>query len=262
MNLVGSLFRSSIGRKILMAVTGVILIGFVIGHLVGNLQVFQDPDHLNGYAQFLHQLGPLLWVARIGLIVAAVVHIWAATVLTLENKKARGGAYGFKHTIQATLASRAMRWTGYIVLAFLLYHLAHFTLGVVQTETFKETPPLNHYTMKADYRVAGFTVVQAGADVPNVYNMVVLDVHSMVILGFQNSVVALFYIVAVGLLSLHLLHGFDSLFQTLGLRNAKWSACLHKIAVVFCLAYFLGNLAIPGAVLAGKLSPRTVVAAR
>ncbi|MEO6243883.1 MAG: succinate dehydrogenase, partial [Opitutaceae bacterium] len=107
MNLVGSLFGSSIGRKILMAVTGVILIGFVIGHLVGNLQVFQDPDHLNGYAQFLYNLGPLLWVARIGLIVAVVIHIWAATVLTLENHKARGPeAYGVKHTIRATLASR------------------------------------------------------------------------------------------------------------------------------------------------------------
>ncbi len=235
-----------------MAVTGVILIGFVIGHLVGNLQVFQDPDHLNGYAQFLHQLGPLLWVARIGLIVATVLHIWAATVLTLENKRARGTGprYAFKHTIQATLASRLMRWTGVVVLAFLIYHLAHFTLGVVQTETYKDTPPLNHYTMKEDYRVAGFTVVSKGADVRNV--------HDMVILGFQKPVVAIFYIIAVGLLSLHLLHGFDSLFQTVGLRNAKWSGCLRKIAIVFCLAYFLGNLAIPGAVLAGQLKADTV----
>lgn len=248
MNLVGSLFRSSIGRKILMAVTGVILIGFVIGHLVGNLQIFQDPDHLNGYAQFLHQLGPLLWVARIGLIVAAVVHIWAATVLTLENDKARGSSYGFKHTIQATFASRMMRWSGLVVLVFLIYHLLHFTFGVVQTETFKETPPLNHYTMKADYRVAGFTVVQAGADVPNVYNMVVL--------GFQNKIVALFYIIAVGLLSLHILHGFDSLFQTLGLRNAKWSGLLRKISVVFCAAYFFFNLMIPASVLLGRLQPQ------
>ena len=90
MNLVGSLFSSSIGRKILMAVTGLILIGFVIGHLVGNLQVFQDPDHLNGYAQFLHQLGPLLWVVRIGLLVVAGIHIWAGITLSLENTKARG----------------------------------------------------------------------------------------------------------------------------------------------------------------------------
>lgn len=251
MNLVGSLFRSTIGRKILMAVTGLILIGFVVGHLVGNLQVFQDPDHINGYAQFLHQLGPLLWVARIGLIVAAVIHIWAATVLTLENKKARGDAtrYAFKHTIRATLSSRLMRWTGYIVLAFLIYHLAHFTLGVVQTSTFKETPPLNHYTMKEDYRVAGFPVVKQGADV--------LNVHDMVILGFQSPLVAVFYIIAVGLLSIHLAHGIESLFQTLGLRNEKWGAGLRKFAVAFAVLYFLGNLAIPGAVLAGKLQPQT-----
>lgn len=247
MNLAGSFFGSSIGRKIIMAVTGVILIGFVVGHLVGNLQVFQDPDHINGYAQFLHQLGPLLWVARIGLIVAAVLHIWAATALTLENKQARGTGprYAFKHTIQATLASRLMRWTGYIVLAFLIYHLAHFTLGAAQSATFKEN--LKHYIMQGDYRVAGFPVVKAGAEV--------LDVHTMVILGFQNAIVAIFYIVAVGLLSIHLLHGFDSLFQTLGLRNAKWSGCLRKISVAFCIAYFLGNLLIPGAVLTGQLKP-------
>jgi succinate dehydrogenase / fumarate reductase cytochrome b subunit len=248
------LFTSSIGRKFLMAATGLILIGFVVGHLVGNLQVFAHPDHLNGYAHFLQSLGPLLWVARGVLIVSVLVHIWAATVLTLENKVARGGtAYGLKHTIQATLASRLMRWTGYVVLAFLLYHLAHFTFGAVQTATFKESPELNHYTMTEDYRVAGFVVVKAGA--------IVLDVHSMVILGFQNTLVAIFYIVAVGLLSFHLLHGVDSLCQTLGLRNAKWSGALRRFALVFGVLYFLGNLAIPGAVLAGRLQPHAPAAA-
>lgn len=250
MNLVSAFFCSSIGRKIIMAVTGLILIGFVAGHLVGNLQIFQDPDHINGYAQFLHQLGPVLWIARAVIIGSVVLHIWAATALTLENNAARGSVpYGVSKTIRATLASRAMRVTGYIVLAFLLYHLAHFTWGVVQSGTFKETPPLDHYIMKSDYRVAGFVVVKAGTDV--------LNVHSMVILGFQHKIVSLFYIVAVGLLSFHLLHGFDSLFQTLGLRSEKWAGCLRRIAVVFCLVYFLGNLAIPGAVLAGKLQPQT-----
>lgn len=234
-----------------MAVTGLILIAFVIGHLVGNLQVFSHPDKINGYAQFLHNLGPLLWVARLGLIVAVVIHIWAATVLTLENKKARGGSYGFKHTIRATLASRTMRLTGYVVLAFLIYHLAHFTLGAAQAATFKDN--LAGYTMQEEYRIAGFPVVAAGAKVA--------DVHSMVVLGFRSPVVALFYIVAVGLLSFHLLHGIDSLFQTLGWRTAKWAGCLRGIAVVFCLAYFAGNLAIPGAVLAGKLQPRTTAVA-
>jgi succinate dehydrogenase / fumarate reductase, cytochrome b subunit len=248
MNLVGSLFGSSIGRKILMAVTGLVLIGFVIGHLVGNLQVFQDPDHINGYAEFLRGLGPFLWIARIGLLVAVVIHIWAATVLTLENRKARGPeAYGVKHTIRATLASRSMRLTGYVVLAFVLYHLAHFTWGAAQSATFKENIP--QYTMQNQYRVAGFPVIDAGTKVP--------DVHTMVIRGFENQIVSLFYIIAVGLLSFHLLHGFDSMFQTLGVRSTRWSGGLRKFCVLFCALYFLGNLAIPGAVLIGKLQPRT-----
>jgi succinate dehydrogenase / fumarate reductase cytochrome b subunit len=248
MNLVGSLFSSSIGRKILMAVTGLILVGFVVGHLVGNLQVFQDPDHINGYAQFLQQLGPLLWVVRIGLLVAVGIHIWAGIALSLENTKARGPeAYGVKHTIQATLASRTMRWTGIVVLAFLIYHLAHFTIGAAQASTFKDN--LKPYTMQHEYRVAGFPVVSAGTQVH--------DVHSMVILGFQHPIVSLFYILAVGLLSFHLLHGLDSMFQTLGLRSTRWSGGLRTFALIFCLAYFVGNLAIPGAVLAGQLEPRT-----
>ena len=248
MNLVGSLFHSSIGRKILMAVTGLVLIGFVIGHLIGNLQVFQDPDHLNGYAQFLRQLGPLLWVARIGLLVAVGIHIWAGIALSLENTKARGPEpYGVKHTIQATLASRTMRWTGLVVLAFIIYHLAHFTIGAAQASTFKDS--LKLYSMQQEYRFAGFPVVSAGAQVP--------DVYSMVILGFQNVAVSIFYIIAVGLLSFHLLHGFDSMFQTLGLRSTRWSSGLRTMTLLFCLAYFICNLAIPGAVLAGRLHPRT-----
>src|SRR3954464_10141162 len=132
-----NLFRSSIGRKFLMAVTGLILIAFVIGHLVGNLQVFSGPDRLNGYAHFLQSLGPTLWAARIGLLIAVGIHVWAATVLTLENHAARQTKYGVKHTIRATLASRTMRWTGYVVFAFILYHLAHFTLGIAQPGTYK-----------------------------------------------------------------------------------------------------------------------------
>jgi succinate dehydrogenase / fumarate reductase cytochrome b subunit len=231
-----------------MAVTGLILIGFVIGHLVGNLQVFQDPDHLNGYAQFLHQLGPILWVARIGLLIAVAIHIWAGVVLSLENVKARGPEpYGVKHTIRATLASRTMKWTGLVVLAFILYHLAHFTIGAAQTATFKDN--LTPYSMQHEYRFAGFPVVTAGAQVP--------DVYSMVILGFQNTVVSVFYIIAVGLLSFHLLHGFDSMFQTLGLRSTQWSGGLRAVSLLFCVAYFVCNLAIPGAVLAGRLQPRS-----
>ncbi|HEX2854163.1 MAG TPA: succinate dehydrogenase cytochrome b subunit [Opitutaceae bacterium] len=253
MNPVGFLFRSSIGRKILLALTGIVLIGFVIVHLVGNLQVFSTPDAINGYAYFLHATGPSLWVGRIFLIVSVAIHIWAATVLTLENRRARGDGprYGVNHTVRATLASRTMRWTGYIVLAFVIYHLAHFTVGAAQKETFKDS--LKHYTMVHDYGILGIPAVRAGTDVP--------DVHSMVILGFQNVAVSIFYIIAVGLLSFHLLHGLESLFQTLGLRSNKWARALRLISIVFCTAYFLGNLAIPGAVLLGKLQPRPEVRA-
>jgi succinate dehydrogenase / fumarate reductase cytochrome b subunit len=230
----------------------VVLVGFVLGHLVGNLQIFGHPDKINGYAEFLHQLGPLLWVARIVVLGSVLLHIWAAVALSLENTAARGGTpYGVGRTLRATLASRTMRWTGLVVLAFLLYHLAHFTLGAAQASTYKAN--LAAYSLQADYRVAGFLAVPAGTKVP--------DVHSMVILGFQNGVVSLFYIVAVGLLSLHLLHGIDSLFQTLGLRSARWACLLRRAAVVFCALYFLGNLAIPGAVLAGKLQPRPAAVA-
>ena len=245
-NLAMNLFRSTIGRKFLMAVTGLILIGFVIGHLVGNLQVFAGPDALNGYSHFLQSLGPTLWVARIGLLVAVAIHIWAATVLTLENHAAREVAYNVKHTIRATLASRTMRWSGYIVLAFILYHLAHFTLGIAQSNTFKGAFP--EYTMGQDYLAMGFLTVKAGTPVA--------DVHSMVILGFQNVIVSIFYMIAVGLLSVHLLHGADSMFQTFGWRSSRWSGALRKVCIAFAALYFLGNLAIPGAVLLGKLQPR------
>ena len=241
-----NLFRSSIGRKFLMAVTGLILIAFVIGHLVGNLQVFSGPDRLNGYSHFLQSLGPALWAARIGLLVAVAIHIWAATVLTFENHAARDVKYGVKHTIRATLASRTMRWSGYVVAAFIVYHLAHFTLGVAQASSFKGALP--SYTMQAEYHVMGFPVVSPGT--------AVADVYTMVILGFSNVIVSVFYIIAVGLLSVHLLHGTDSMFQTLGWRSSRWSGALRKVCIAFAALYFLGNLAIPGAVLLGKLTPR------
>jgi len=244
MALTPHLFRSTIGRKFIMAVTGVVLIGFILGHLIGNLQVFESPDRINGYAHFLQSLGPALWAVRIILLVCVVLHIWAATVLALESRHARGDQpYRVKRWLQATLASRYMRWTGYVVLAFILYHLAQFTVGVAQPSAFKENLP--PYAMTSDYHVLGITVVRAGT--------AVFDVRRMIILGFANPLVAGFYILAVGLLSFHLLHGADSLFQTLGWRNARWAGGLRVVVALLCAAYFLGNLAIPGAVLTGYL---------
>jgi len=225
-----------------MALTGLVLIGFVIGHLVGNLQIFENPDRINGYAHFLRQLGPLLWVARIGLLVCLVIHVWAATVLAIEDRRARGPVpYKKNRWLDATIASRYTRWTGYVVLAFVVYHLAQFTWGVAQSSQFKEALPL--YTMTSDYQFAGFPVVPAGTQV--------YDVHSMVVLGFQNWIVSIFYIIAVGLLAIHLRHGADSLFQTLGLRSGRWGGGLRAVVLVFSILYFIGNLIIPGAVLIG-----------
>ncbi len=245
MNLVGHFFRSSLGKKYVMAVTGVVLIAFVTGHLAGNLQIFSPPDHLNGYAHFLQSLGPTLWVVRAVLLVCVVLHIAIATQLTLENHQARPEKYDFKHTIQATLASRTMRWTGVVVAAFVLYHLAQFTVGWAQAGEFKTRLPA--YTMAADFHLFGFPVVAAGRPVA--------DVYSMVFLGFSHWVVALFYIVAVGLLSVHLAHGADSMFQSLGWRSEKWAGALRKVVIVTCVLYFAGNLAIPGAILAGLAKP-------
>lgn len=252
MSLLGNLFRSSIGRKFLMAVSGVILVGFVIGHLVGNLQIFSHPDKINGYAHFLQSLGGALWAARIALLVAVGVHIWAAVVLTIENRRARGHEpYGVKKWIRATVASRYMRLTGLVVLAFLIYHLAHFTFGGPMKESFKGTLP--EYRMTSDYHVLGFPTVMA--------NQPVHDVYSMVFLGFRHPLVSLFYIIAIGLLSMHLLHGIDSMFQTLGWRNGSWAGALRGLTVIFCLLYFVGNLAIPGSILTGLLKPAAGTAA-
>lgn len=238
-------FCSTIGRKILMAVTGLILIGFVIGHLVGNLQIFSAPDHINGYAHFLQGLGPLLWAFRLGMIALVGIHVWAATTLTLENHAARDVGYTVKHTIRATLASRTMRWTGYVVLAFLVYHIAHFTIGLAQAGSFKANLPA--VVLSHDVREFGIPLASANTEVH--------DVYSMVFLGFANPLVSLFYIVAVGLLSFHLVHGADSMFQTFGIRSSRWSGALRKLCVLFGLVYFLGNLAIPGAILAGVNKP-------
>jgi succinate dehydrogenase / fumarate reductase cytochrome b subunit len=252
MNLFANLFTSSIGRKFLMALTGLILTGFAFGHLVGNLQIFGEPDRINGYAHFLQSLGPVLWLVRLGLLAAVGIHIWAAVVLTLESKAARGPAdYGVHRWLEAAWASRYMRMSGLVVLVFIVYHILHFTVGAVGTEYYKGT--LATVTLGHDVREFGFPLAAKGTEVH--------DVYSMIFIGFCNPLVAGFYILATGLLAVHLMHGFDSLFQTLGLRNAKWSCCLRKAATALSVLYFLGNLAIPGAIVTGLAKPAEGTAA-
>lgn len=224
MNLLGSLFQSSIGKKLLMALTGLVLFGFVTGHLIGNLQIFLPPEKINNYGHMLESLGGALWLIRLFLLACVVIHVWFAIQLTLENRAARPAGYGVDHTNRATLASRIMERTGLVVLAFLVFHLAHFTVRAGHPEWSEHT-----------YRLASGTAVR--------------DVYTMVVEGFSHVGVSVFYIIAVGLLSYHLSHGIVSMIQTLGLKNERWTRGLEGFAVAYCWAYFLLNAAIPLAVL-------------
>ncbi len=226
MNLLGLLTHSSIGRKSLMAATGLVLFGFVTGHLIGNLQIFQAPEKINAYGHMLESLGIVLWLIRAFLFVCLVVHVWLAIQLTLENRAARPQAYGVEHVNRATLASRIMARTGFVVLAFILFHLAHYTVRAGHPEWSEHS----------------FTLING---------VKVRDIHTMMIQGFSNVWVSGFYILAVGILSYHLAHGIGSLVQTLGLKNEKWTTGLQRFALVYCWGYFLLNAAIPLAVLGG-----------
>jgi len=214
------LTQTSIGKKILAAVTGLIAFGYVVGHMLGNLQIFIGQDQLNTYAEALHSVGPLLWVVRIFLLAAFVIHIWLGIQLKLENWAARPIAYKNETTQQASLASRTMIWTGLIVLAFVIYHLLHFTV---------------HST---DPRFADLTD-----------SLGRMDVYSMVILGFSNYWISIFYLIAVGLLCYHLTHGVASIFQSLGLNNPKWQKRLDVLAWIAAIVLFAGFASVPVAVM-------------
>ena len=251
MSFLGNLFRSSIGRKFLMAVTGIVLVVFVTAHLVGNLQIFAAPDRINGYAHFLQSLGPALWAVRLILLACAAIHLWSAATLHIENYQARGSKkYGVNRWLAAAFASRYMRSTGVVVGAFIVYHLMQFSFGTGGTPFKTE---LAQWTMRADAREFGVPLAAKGA--------VVDDVYSMVFLGFSNAYVSVFYVIAIGLLSFHLWHGTESFFQTVGWRNHQWACALRRFVAVFSLLYFLGNLAIPGAILAGLARPAPGTAA-
>jgi len=229
MNLITRFWRSSLGKKYVMALTGAALFVFLIGHLVGNLQIFGHPDLINGYAHLLKSNPGLLWGARLGLLGCVGLHIAAAVTLLMANKAARPEGYAGKSAYGSTLASRWMPMSGLVVLAFIVYHLLHFTAlqsGINGVGDFsKLTTTLN------------------GESVP--------DVYAMMILGFNVPWVALAYLVAQALLFMHLGHGLSSMFQSLGLRNHVWWPRIRVFAQVASIAIFLGYASIPIAILAG-----------
>lgn len=208
-----------------MAITGLALLGFVIGHMLGNLQIFIGQEQLNAYAAALQGMPALLWTARIGLLILIGLHIWAAVVLTLENRRARPVWNESWNSIQSSYASRTMRISGVIVLCFIIYHLLHFTVQVTDTS----------YSTLVDAQGRH-------------------DVYGMVIAGFSNPLISAFYIFSMFLLAMHLRHGIGSMLQTFGWRNSGTRNMIQAVAWIFAGAIFIGNSVIPVAVLLGAFN--------
>ena len=209
-------FQTSVGRKTLMAITGILLVGFLFGHMLGNLQILMGQDALNSYAEHLQSLGPALWVIRIGLLTLFLTHVYLSIVLKRENSLARPVKYQQDTTVKATIASRTMILSGLVILAFLIYHILHYTMGVVPT--------------------AGFT---------NHDYMGRHDVYTMVVRNFRSLPIALSYVIAVALLSMHLRHAIQSALQTMGFHARGGKGSSEKVSLGLAILIFIGYVIVP-----------------
>lgn len=217
-------YEATNGKKAVMAATGVVLFGYVVAHLAGNLQIFAGggPDApINRYSQMLHAAGGLLWGARIILLLSVVLHVVAAVQLWALNRAARPVAYHKKDDVPTAYAARTMRWSGVIIAAFVVFHVLHLTTGDVIPLA---TLPDGSY-----------------------------DVYANVVAGFRIWYVSVAYIVAVSLLGMHLYHGIYSMFQTVGANHPRYSPGLKRLAEGFAIALTAGYISIPVAVMAGIL---------
>jgi succinate dehydrogenase / fumarate reductase cytochrome b subunit len=215
-------FKSSIGRKYIVGITGIALILFVIIHMLGNLQVFIGPKAINDYAALLKSMPVVLWGARLGLIVVFVVHLSFALKLYFENRAARPQPYAVNDTVQATLSSRIMALSGTIILFYVVGHLLHFTLGVILPE---------YYELK---------------DAQGRH-----DVYTMILKGFQLPYISIFYIVAMLLLWSHLSHGITSVFQSLGFKASGAKRSFANLGPVLSTIIIAGYISVPLSILLG-----------
>ena len=228
MNIVTNLFKSSLGKKYITAISGAALLLFVVGHLLGNLQLFRGAQAINRYGHFLQTNKEILWLARIGLLIMVGLHLWSAIKLSAENKAARPIGYADNPVpVAASYASRTMLMSGLIIAAFVLYHVLHYTLQV---------------------RSLNFT----GKDFLALHDAEGRhDVFGMMVTGFSQPLVSGFYILAMGLLCLHLSHGVSATFQSLGLKNQAYGPLIDRSARAAAWVIFLGYISIPIAVLLG-----------
>jgi succinate dehydrogenase / fumarate reductase cytochrome b subunit len=223
MNFVGRFWRSQLGKKIVMAITGLIGVGFVIGHMVGNLQVFEGAEKINAYGRFLHHtVGMELWVVRAVLLAAVVLHVVAATQLTAQARASRPQAYHARKPQVSTLASRTMRWGGFLLLAFIILHILHFTIRAFPG--YDATDPLGG-----------------------------VDVYANMLRAFRNPLWTLFYVVAMVFLGLHLYHGFWSSFRTLGAAKPSRAPMHRTAALAIAAIVWAGFTIVPLAVYFGAV---------
>ena len=218
----GAFWGTAIGKKAVMALTGAFLFGWIFLHMLGNMKIYLGAEHLNEYAKFLITMGApalpdyaALWVSRALLLIAVILHIVAATQLTLMNNAARPIGYRDREYVVGTYAARTMRWGGVIILLFIIYHLLHFTTGTVHP------------------------------------NFIEHDVYHNVVTGFQVWWVSAFYIIANLALGLHLYHGLWSMFNSVGWNNPKFNNWKKVFATAFALLITVGNLSFPISVLMG-----------
>lgn len=223
MQLVRNFWQSQLGKKVVMAVTGLIGVGFVIGHMAGNLQIFEGPERFNSYAHLLHgPLGNELWLVRALLLAAVILHVTAAVQLTRQKQAARPASAGYKkwEPQVSTFASRSIRWGGFYLLGWLIFHILHFTARAIFPD-YSET-----------------------------------DVYGNVVKGFSHWYIVLGYVIAMFFLGLHLYHGAWSAVRTLGLSRPKPRPTQRSVATAVALIVSLGFVAVPLAVLFGLVKAR------
>lgn len=218
------LTQSSVGRKIIMAVTGIVLVAFVCVHLLGNSSVFLGADAINAYAQKLHSLGPFVWVFRLVMLAAFAIHIIFGIQLTLENRAATPEKNVQVKRLKTGFGAETMIVSGLVMLAFVVYHLLQFTVRVTNPEIYI---PLGNSGM--------------------------VDVYFMVVNGFKSTLTVIVYLIGMAFLFLHVSHGFQSLFQTIGLSNDKSLPVMGMVSKLVGFVLLVGYISIPLLIVAGLI---------